>query len=53
MKFKNCFVVMLGVAALLSVTSCGNVCSENCLKSILYAFSVLASKHFCVLQYSK
>lgn len=24
MKFKNCFVVMLGVAALLSVTSCGN-----------------------------
>ena len=24
MKIKNCFVVMLGVAALLSATSCGN-----------------------------
>ena len=29
------------------------ICSENCLKSIRYAFIVFSSRHFCELQYSK
>ena len=49
-KIEGSNLYVSNVAEVRSEASVTEICSENCRKSIRYAFNVFLSKHFCVLQ---